>query len=185
MVKTVGLLLSSHLVGGLAFLSDPYAKINPYLQTKEIKMARSLSVKVPTSAIVEMVENKIAEIEKEIKEFPAKQEQFDKEQELYKSKVVGFVSEYLAKNLSKIGYENNSVIRLSNYNGRVELSFNADSIENFPKPPQAPKKPNSQQWYGREYTYPLEMLEKNLRVLKMTNQETVNASTYSSVMDLL
>lgn len=148
-------------------------------------MARSLSVKVPTAKIVEMLENKIAEIKQEIEDFPNKQEQFEREQEVYKSKVVSFASDYLAKNLSKIGYDTNSIIRLSNYANRVELSFNTDSIQDFPKPPEAPKKPNPSQWYGREYNNQLDMLEKSLKVIKLTEQETVNASTYSSVLDLL
>lgn len=149
-------------------------------------MARSLSLKVPTTSLIQLVEEKIAVIKQEIAEYPAKRETYDAQQEAHKSEVVRFISDYLAKNIDKIGYDHNSVVRLStNYNGRAEVVFDTDSILNYPKAPQAPEKPNESRWYGREYVKPLEMLEKNLRILKMTEQETVNASTYSSVMDLL
>lgn len=149
-------------------------------------MARSLSLKVPTTSLIQLVEEKIAVIKQEIAEYPAKREAYDAQQEAHKSEVVRFISDYLAKNIDKIGYDHNSVVRLStNYNGRAEVVFDTDSILNYPKAPQAPEKPNESRWYGREYVKPLEMLEKNLRILKMTEQETVNASTYSSVMDLL
>jgi hypothetical protein len=55
----------------------------------------------------------------------------------------------------------------------------------LPDAPKKPEDPNAKNHYGREYATPLEMLEKTLRVLKLTQQEEVNASTYSSVMDLL
>lgn len=149
-------------------------------------VARSLSVKVPTASLIQLVEEKIASINKEIADYPAKREAYEAEQQSHKSEIVKFVSDYLAKNIDKIGYETNSVVRLNvGYNGRAEIIFDTDSILNYPKAPVAPNKPNEKQWYGREYAQPLEMLEKNLRILKMTEQETVNASTYSSVMDLL
>jgi hypothetical protein len=149
-------------------------------------MARSLSLKVPTASLIQLIEEKIAKIEKEIADYPAKREEYDRRQQEYKSEVVKFISGYLAKNIDKIGYDHNSVVRLStNYNSRAEIVFDTDSISNYPKAPEAPEKPNESRWYGREYVKPLEMLNKNLRILKMTEQETVNASTYSSVMDLL
>jgi hypothetical protein len=170
------------------FLSDPPAIIKTITpKEKENKMARSLSVKVPTTSLVQLVEEKIATIKQEIAEYPAKRETYDSQQEAHKTAVVKFISDYLAKNIDKIGYDHNSVVRIStNYNNsRAEIVFDTDSILNYPKAPQAPEKPNESRWYGREYQKPLEMLEKNLRILKMTEQETVNASTYSSVMDLL
>jgi hypothetical protein len=149
-------------------------------------MARSLSVKVPTSSLIKLVEDKIAEIDKAIANYPDEFEKYEKATDKYKKDVAKFISKFVADNASKIGYDYNSVINIStNYNGRVELRFDADKIANFPKAPEAPKKPNETRWFGREHATQREMLDKTLRVLKLTAQEEVNASTYSSVMDLL
>jgi len=77
-----------------------------------------------------------------------------------------------------------SAIRVSyGYRG-VDVSIDADAL-GLPKQPEKPSNPNEKTWYGREHSTPLEMLEKTLKVLKLTTQEEVNASTYASVMDLL
>jgi hypothetical protein len=55
----------------------------------------------------------------------------------------------------------------------------------FPEKPQSPNNPNDRTYYGRDYTTKLDLLKKNLKVLNMTNQEEVNASTYNTVMELL
>ena len=155
-------------------------------------MARSISVKVPTSLLVQQIEERIALIDKEIEEYPVKREAFEKAEEAYKSEVAEFVSNYLSKNLKKIGFGHDSTIRLvTGYgsfrgnSGRVELTFDTDAIAGFPKRPEAPESPNQRESFGREYTTRKELLEKNLRILKMTSQEEVNASTYGAIMEII
>jgi hypothetical protein len=55
----------------------------------------------------------------------------------------------------------------------------------FPKQPEAPSAPNQKESFGREYTTRKSLLEKNLRILKMTSQEEVNASTYGAIMEII
>jgi hypothetical protein len=150
-------------------------------------MARSISVKVPTATLVQTIENKIAEIDKAIAEYPAKREQFEKDLAKYKTKLIEFVSGFIVGNAHLIGEQYDSVIRLSTLRGnnRVELEFEPDSIEGFPKRPTEPTRPNQQTYYGRDYSTQKELLEKNLKILKMTSQEEVSASTYGAVMELL
>lgn len=149
-------------------------------------MARTISVKIPTSQLIVSIEEKIAEIDKAIAEYPAKREAYEKDMEAYKSKVAQFVSDYLSKNVKKIGYDYDSIIRISeSYRNRVELTFDPASIADFPKKPEAPESPNQNQSFGREYTTRKNLLEKNLRILKMTSQEEVSASTYGALMEVL
>ena len=149
-------------------------------------MARSISVKIPTSSIITEIENAIAQIDKTIASYPADVEKYEKETEVYKKKVAKFISEFVAKNASKIGYDINSVIRIyTNYNNRLELQFDSSKIEGFPERPTEPQRPNQSEWIGNRHLNRKEVLEKNLKVLRMTTQEEVNASTYSAVMDLL
>jgi hypothetical protein len=69
--------------------------------------------------------------------------------------------------------------------GRVELTFDTDAIVGFPERPTAPEAPNQRESFGREYTTRKELLQKNLRILKMTSQEEVNASTYGAIMEII
>jgi len=155
-------------------------------------MARSISVKVPTSLLVQQIEERIAQIDKEIEEYPAKREEFEKAEQDYKVKVANFVAAYLGKNLDRIGYNHEDIIRIShayrsfgNNNGRVEIIFDTDAIVGFPVRPEAPSAPNQKESFGREYVTRKELLEKNLRILKMTSQEEVNASTYGAIMEII
>jgi hypothetical protein len=150
-------------------------------------MARSISVKVPTSLIIQQIEERIAQIDKDIEEYPAKREAFEQEQEAYKQKVADFISDYIVKNASKIGYEYSDIIRISQHftGNKVELIFDTSAIVGFPKRPESPAAPNQRESFGREYVTRKELLEKNLRILKMTSQEEVNASTYGAIMEII
>lgn len=154
-------------------------------------MARSISVKVPTSLLIQQIEERIAQIDKDIEEYPAKREAFDKAEEAYKAEVANFIAAYLGENLDKIGFDYEDIIRINTgfgvYRGqsKVEVSFDTDAIVGFPKRPEAPEKPNQRESFGRDYSTRKELLEKNLRILKMTSQEEVNASTYGAIMEIL
>jgi hypothetical protein len=148
-------------------------------------MARSISVKIPTASLIATLEGKIAEIDEAIANYPKSREKYEADLEAYKAKVAKFVSSFLGKNASKVGYDHDSIVRINHaYNGRLELQFDTDAIE-LPKRPEEPKRPNQSQWYGREHATQKDLLVKNLRILRMTSQEEVSASTYGAVMELL
>ena len=149
-------------------------------------MARNISVKVPVAKLIAEIESKIAEIEKAEAEYPAKRKQYEAEQAQYKKDVIAFVSNYLKTNSNGIGYEYTDPIRLSrHYGNRFEVSFDVDYIEDFPKEPNEPERPNQKTYFGRDYTTKKSLLEKNLNILRMTSQEEVSASTYGAIMEIL
>ena len=148
-------------------------------------MARSISVKVPTATLITQLEAKIAEIDEAIANYPAERKQYEKDQEAYKAKVAEFVTKFITHNTDRIGYDYDSTIKLATRGSIVELEFRTDSIEGFPKPPESPSEPNQRTYYGRDWVSPKQLLEKNLKILRMTSQEEVSASTYGAVMELL
>lgn len=149
-------------------------------------MARSISVKIPTAQLIATIEAKIAEIDKQIAEYPAKREAYEAELEKYKQEVADFVADFLSKNVKRVGYTHEDAIRINHaYGSRIELVFDNDKIVGFPKKPEEPKRPNDSRYYGRDYSTQKDLLEKNLKILKMTSQEEVSASTYGAVMELL
>jgi len=154
-------------------------------------MARSISVKVPTAMLIQQIEERIAQIDADIEEYPAKREAYEKADEAYKQNVANFVAAYLGENLDKIGYGYDDIIRIgTGYSigrsmGKVELTFDTDAIVGFPERPICPEKPNQKESFGRDYATRKELLEKNLKILKMTSQEEVSASTYGAIMEII
>jgi len=148
-------------------------------------MARSISVKVPVATLIANIENKIAEIDEAVANYPAAREQFDKDLEVYKDKMAQAVAKFIKSNTDKIGYSHDDIVRIStNYGGRLELTFDSEAM-GLPKRPSEPERPNQNRWYGRDHANQKDLLEKNLKILRMTTQEEVNASTYGAVMELL
>ena len=149
-------------------------------------MARALSVKVPTASLIALVEQKIADLKLAIANYPAEVEAYRNAKKDYEKTLIALAIDALTNKPDLVGEEYNSPIRVYLcYNGRkVNAEFDADAL-GFPVLSAEPTNPNDKQYYGREYATKLDILERNLKVLRMTNQEEVNASTYSSVMDLL
>jgi hypothetical protein len=148
-------------------------------------MARALAVKVPTASLITLVEEKIATIKAQVASYPADVKQYETDYANYQKNLVSLAIKALTENPELIGDGYEKPIRVSlGYSGSVDVRIDRNAL-GFPEAPEKPSDPNSSRSFGREYAKPLEMLEKTLRVLKMTAQEEVNASTYSSVMDLL
>jgi hypothetical protein len=149
-------------------------------------MARALSVKVPTASLISLVEEKIATIKSAVAEYPVAVKQFEADYNDYKKSLVALTIKALTENPELVGDSYDKPIRVSanDYNNSVDVRIDRVAL-GFPDAPKKPEDQNSKRSFGRDYATPLEMLEKTLRVLKMTAQEEVPASTYSSVMDLL
>ena len=147
-------------------------------------MARTLSVKIPTSKLIADVEASIAKIDVAVAEYAEKRKQYETDIKKYNEDLIGFAIKAL-QDKDNIGTDSNSLIRVSrSYSGNVSVDFDVDGL-GFPTKPEEPSKPNEKTYFGREYVSRKELLERNLRILKMTSQEEVSASSYSAVIDLI
>jgi len=147
-------------------------------------MARSLSVKIPTVSLIADIEASIAQIEADIANYPLHFEAYLEQKAAHQEKVVLAVIQALGNPLN-IGTDFGSVVRIEyRYNNQVSVTVNSDLL-GLPEAPSEPKKPNEKEYYGRDYVSRKELLQRNLKVLKMTSQEEVSASTYNTVIDLL
>ena len=148
-------------------------------------MARTLSVKIPTAKLIADVESSISKIETAIAEYAEKRKQYELEVKKYNDDLIAHAIRALSEP-SNIGTEHGSLVRLSNnhYRNDVSVEFDVDGL-GFPKKPEEPSKPNDKTYFGREYVTRKELLERNLRILKMTTQDEVSASSYSAVIDLI
>ena len=147
-------------------------------------MARSLSVKIPTASLIADIEASLAQIEIDLAEYPVQIEAYRTAKKAHQELVIQRVIEALGKP-ELIGNDYNSPIRVSNdYGNSVSVRVDTELL-GLPEAPREPRKPNESQHFGREYTTRKSLLERNLKVLKMTSQEEVSATTYNTVIDLL
>ena len=132
-------------------------------------MARSVSVKIPTEKVIEMVETKIASIKEENATYPKRLEDYKKEMNALLAKFI------------KVAKDNadNDKVYLNNGYRCVSINISTDLTSGFEFPTQ-PTDPNG---YGQHTQ--LKELEKTLKLLKLTDQPSVTSSTYNSVLDLL
>jgi len=143
-------------------------------------MARALSVKVPTASVIALIEQKIADIEVKVASYNEDVKAYKEAYKQYKRDLVSAAVEAIKNNADEDAFD-----ATTSYNGRdVNLTISGSLII-LPEPPAQVTDPNQREWIGREHISRLEVLKKNLAVLKMTTQEEINASSYSSVMDLL
>jgi hypothetical protein len=145
-------------------------------------MARSVSVKLPTSVVVEMIENKLAEIAKAEADYP-------KLLSAYKKEIVSFTADLIdlvSKNKKSIvdysdyGNQEENISINSDYRGSVSIAVGKEFVAKIGEKPEKPSDPDT--WQNRDKK---EKLEKTLSLLKLTTQETITSSTYNSVLDLL
>ena len=147
-------------------------------------MARTLSVKIATSKLIADIENSIAKIDVDVAAYAELRKQYEVDLKKYNDDLIGYAIKAL-QDPNNIGTEYGSLIRVQRgYSGNVSVDFDVDGL-GFPKKPEEPIKPNEKTYFGREYLTRKELLERNLRILKMTTQEEVSASSYSAVIDLI
>jgi hypothetical protein len=147
----------------------------------------SLAVKVPTAKVIEMIEQKLVQIDEAIANYPALVHAYKQAQVDYQKSLVALTIDALTNKPELIGENHNDPIRVyvNNYSGRsVNVAIDSDAL-GFPKPPVEPENPDSKEYVGREYVSKREVLANTLRTLRMTEQETINASTYANVMKFL
>ena len=148
-------------------------------------MARTMSVKIPTASLIADIEKSIAKIDADVEAYAGLRKQYELDVKKYQDDLVAHAIKALSEP-SNIGTEHGSLVRLTSnhYRNDVDVSFDVDGL-GFPKKPEEPAKPNDKTYFGREYITRKELLERNLRILKMTTQEEVSASSYSAVIDLI
>lgn len=149
-------------------------------------MARAISVKIPTALLIEQIQNRIAEIDEAIANYPTALKQYNIARDVYRAELANSIIKQLKSSSDLVGYEYDSAIRISRYSdAQVEIQFDVSKLIGMPKHPEAPKNPKEKTWVGREYQDTKAVLQKNLKVLQMTTQEEVSGSTYGALLEFL
>jgi len=146
--------------------------------TKGNKMARqnkSLSVKVATVKVIKALEVKLAQVEKDYASQEANEAKFDKAQEKWQKEIFAIALTLKAKATN---------VRVANksYSDTINIDFDIPKGSFvFPAEPEKDFEVVSK-WNYKETK---EELENALRILKMTDEELVSASTFGSIAKYL
>jgi hypothetical protein len=142
-------------------------------------MSKSLSVKVQVTMLISALEKSLAERKKRYETQELEEVKFEKSIQAYNASVLklikagkGEIEEASRNSWHRVTKNNKGKVAFS-----VVVMLPAGALPNEPERPEG--------YSEREYKRDYEAISQAVRVLKMTDQEYVNASTYKSVAEYL
>ena len=133
-------------------------------------MARAISVKVATPKVIKALEAKLVEGKNAIANNEKKRKEYAKTEKVWAKQVADLVFKHISK--AEVSAHENYRNELS-----VSLTLPAGTIV-LPEKPQI----ELENELGR---YEVQEIENAIRILKMTDEDTVNASTFKSIAQYL
>jgi hypothetical protein len=145
-------------------------------------MARSVSVKIPTSVVIEMLETKLAEMAKAETDYPKLLSAYKKDIATFTTDLIDLVGKNKKSvvDYSDYSFDESNIAINSDYRGSITIAVGKQLVSKVGTKPQRPEDPDH---YGNRQKK--DQLEKTLKLLRLTDQETITSSTYNSVLDLL
>ena len=138
-------------------------------------MSRQITVKVATTKVIKALETKLAQIEKDYASQGENEAKYAKAVEKWRKEV----GKWAIDNFSKA---ENLRTNYRNWNNTLNVDFDIITKEgNFPAEPEK----DFEVIHRHTYTEQKQELANAIRILKMTDEETVNTSTYNAVAQYL
>ena len=138
-------------------------------------MTRAITVKVATPKVIKALENRLAEIEKTYKEQTANEAKHTKAYEAWKKEI----GKWAIANFSKA---ENLRTNYRSWNKNLNVDFDITVSEGqFPAEPEK----DFEVIHTHQYKEIKEDITNALTILKMTDEETVNASTMKQIAKYL
>ena len=134
-------------------------------------MSRQITVKVATTKVIKALENRLAELEKNYASQEANEAKYQKKHSAWKKEI----GEWAIKNFSKA---ENLRTNYRQWNNTLNVDFDIITKEGtFPAEPEK----DYEQIHQHTYREMKDEMENAIRILKMTDEETVSASTYNAI----
>ena len=132
---------------------------------------KAISVKIPTERVIKALETKLAELQTNYANQEANEAKYAKQYEKYKKELIT----YAVANIKKA---ENFRTNFRSWNNQLNIDFDLTVSEaDLPKEPEKDFEVMSQ-WQYKEM---VEEIQNAIRILKMTDDEVVNTSTYNAV----
>jgi hypothetical protein len=138
-------------------------------------MSRAITVKVATPKVIKALETKLAQIKKEYAEQGANEAKYEKAREKWRKEVQDFA-------IANIKKAENFRTSYRSWNNSLNVDFDL-----IVKESDFPKEPERDYTIMHQHTYNeiVEDITNALTILKMTDEETVNASTMKQIAKYL
>ncbi len=131
---------------------------------------KAISVKIATTKVIKALETKLAQIQKDKANQKVNEEKYQKAHEKWRKDVAKLA-------LSAINKAEDLSANLR-YNGSVNVDFNLPKgAIDLPTEPEKDFE-SFQEWQYKEM---VDEIENAIRILKMTDEETVSTSTYNTI----
>lgn len=141
-------------------------------------MARSqkaISVKIATPKVIKALETKLAELEANYAKQDENEAKYQKSVEKWNKEMVKFA-------LANIAKAENVRTNYRSWVGSLNVDFDLKIDEKaFPKQPER----DFEQLHAHTYNSMKEEISNAIRILKMTDEEVVNTSTYNAIAQYL
>ena len=132
---------------------------------------KSISVKIATPKVIKALETRLAELETNYANQEANEAKYAKAFEKYKKELIA----YATANIKKA---ENFRTNYRSWNNTLNIDFDLTVTESeLPKEPQR----EFEQMGRHNYLEQKQEIENAIRILKMTDEETVNTSTYNAI----
>ena len=132
---------------------------------------KAIQVKIATAKVIKALETKLAQLEKDYTSQEANEAKFQKAQEAWRKEI----GKWAIANFSKA---ENLRTNYRQWNNTLNVDFDIITKEgNFPAEPEKDFEVIHQHTY-REMK---DEMENAIRILKMTDEEVVNTSTYNAI----
>lgn len=132
---------------------------------------KAISVKIATVKVIKALEDALAKLEADYASQEVNEAKYEKLRDKYKKEVVA----YAIKNIAKA---ENFRTAYRSYSNNLNIDFDlAVSEKDMPKEPQRDFVTIHQHTYNEQK----EEIANAIRILKMTDEEVVNTSTYNAV----
>ena len=138
-------------------------------------MSRAITVKVATPKVIKALETKLATIKKDYAEQGANEAKYEKAKKVWQKEI----QEYAIANIKKA---ENFRTNYRSWNNQLNIDFDVTvSEKDLPAEPQR----DFEQLHAHTYKEIVEDITNALTILKMTDEETVNASTMKQIAKYL
>lgn len=138
-------------------------------------MARAITVKLPTQKVIKALETKLATLKKEYESQEANEAKFQKEFDKWKKSLI----DYAVANIKKA---ENFRTNYRSWNNSLNIDFDLTVPQkDLPAEPQR----DFTTMHQHTYNAMVEEITNALNILRMTDEETVNASTMKSIAQYL
>jgi predicted nucleic acid-binding protein len=138
-------------------------------------MSRALTVKVATPKVIKALEAKLVQVKKDKENEGANEAKFQKALEKWNKDIAKFAVERISK-------AQNLRTNYRSWNKTLNVDFDLTVDESdFPAQPQR----DFTTIHDHTFNEMVEEIENAIRILKMTDEETVNASTFKSIAKYL